>query len=74
METSGRVKCPFCGSSKVEFVAMFTYQCSEYGKEFRAIAARVKENFLFFWVCSGDQRASSFSARRYNENLGLGMT
>jgi transposase-like protein len=47
MEPSGKVKCPFCGSTKVEFVGIFRYQCSECGKEFKALAA--KENLLFLW-------------------------
>lgn len=38
MEASGKVKCPFCGSSKVEFFGMegtnALYHCSECGREF----------------------------------------
>jgi len=43
--SSGQIKCPFCASSKVEFVGITRYLCSECGKEFRVIDA---ESLLFY--------------------------
>jgi DNA-directed RNA polymerase subunit RPC12/RpoP len=51
MMSSDEVKCPFCGSSKVEFLetkrASLIYLCSECGREF---ATGPFKSILFLWA------------------------